>query len=236
MRINEDSPMITLRNSTTAEISQFGRNLFLKWRDDTLQNFEQAAQAWAQTIYETFREPGGNSTFALVRMFRIDEYAKLPPTLRAKAKADWPYVIALAGTYGDEVAWCARQRSNGHQVLDPEVKSPMVWAAIQSIGLTWGPATSEALAMQQDTALSKYFYVPDAIDSPYVPAQDEFVLPYGIKSVIGFGIRFLSNCAYMALCFSKVPLVEADVEKFVSLLPFVSTSLAAFDGRGALWT
>ncbi len=228
--------MITLRNSSPVEISQFGRNQFVKWRNDTLQNFEQAAQAWAQTIYETFREPRENSTFALVRFYRIEKYDNLPPDLRAKAKADWPYAIALVGTYGDEVAWCARQKSKGHQVLDAESTAPMMRAAIQSIGLTGGPATSEALAMQQDAALSKYFYVPDAIDSPYVPAQDEFVLPYGIKSVIGFGIRFLSRCAYMALCFSKVSLAETDVEKFVSLLPFVSTSLAAFDERGALWT
>ncbi|WP_207706714.1 hypothetical protein [Acetobacterium tundrae] len=31
------------------------------------------------------------------------------------------------------------------------------------------------------------FLVPQALGSPYIPAQKEFVVPYQIKSVMGFG-------------------------------------------------
>ena len=31
------------------------------------------------------------------------------------------------------------------------------------------------------------FYVPESVGSPYIPTQDDFVIPNGIKSVLGFG-------------------------------------------------
>ena len=41
------------------------------------------------------------------------------------------------------------------------------------------------------------FYVPEAVGSPYIPAHDNFVIPNGIKSVLGFGgVLFWANCSW----------------------------------------
>ena len=54
------------------------------------------------------------------------------------------------------------------------------------------------------------FYVPEAVGSTYIPAQDDFVIPNGIKSVLGFGGVLSSGEPFVVIMFSK-PGIPADV-------------------------
>ncbi len=79
------------------------------------------------------------------------------------------------------------------------------------------------------------FYVPEAVGSPYIPAQDEFVIPYGIKSVLGFGGILSSGELFVVIMFSKVSIssqtadissrLAADVRQAVE--PFVGNKIFA---------
>jgi hypothetical protein len=81
----------------------------------------------------------------------------------------------------------------------------------------------------------KYFYVPDAYNNPAIPDKDNFVIPYGIRSVIGIGSPFLSGSFYIGLFFSKVFISEEHVETFAKLATPVSTLLATYDRGDHLW-
>ena len=54
------------------------------------------------------------------------------------------------------------------------------------------------------------FYVPESVGSPYIPTQDDFVIPNGIKSVLGFGGVLSSGEPFVVIMFSK-PGIPADV-------------------------
>ena len=73
------------------------------------------------------------------------------------------------------------------------------------------------------------FYVPDAVGNEYVPVQKEFVIPFGVRSVIGFGGILPSGNLYATILFSRarVPVETAEMFKTlalsmrIALLPFV---------------
>jgi hypothetical protein len=63
------------------------------------------------------------------------------------------------------------------------------------------------------------FHVPQAVGSAYIPAQQEFVLPFGIQSVLGFGGMLPSGNLFVVILFSKVyiPRETADMFRPLSL-------------------
>ena len=49
------------------------------------------------------------------------------------------------------------------------------------------------------------FHTEPAVGSPLIPAQDEFVVPHGVRSVLGFGDMLETGDLYVVILFSKVP-------------------------------
>lgn len=226
--------MIDLKTCSSDSIDGVGRALLTAHRD-SLHSFEEVAITCVRSIYDTFRQPDGQNTFALVRIYRLCRYDQLLPELQAIANPAVTEWMALMGTVGSQPEWCNRRTSQGHKAI-PAVgeRSPMLTAAFEQIGLEQ-EAKSSAVTMQEAAPFTKYFHVPQALDSPVIPAQKEFVERYHIESVVGLGSRFLSNAAYLALCFSTVFISEEAARKFGELSPFVSTLLALYDGSGVLW-
>jgi hypothetical protein len=78
------------------------------------------------------------------------------------------------------------------------------------------------------------FLVQEALGSPYIPAQQEFVVPYGIKSVMGFGGMLPLLDIFVIIMFLKASISRevADLFKNLSLnvklavLPFENVVLA----------
>ena len=73
------------------------------------------------------------------------------------------------------------------------------------------------------------FYVPNAVGSFYIPAQKEFVIPYGIKSIIGFGGVFPTGDIFAIIMFLKVPVTEWVAGLFKTLALNVKVAVLPFE-------
>jgi hypothetical protein len=72
------------------------------------------------------------------------------------------------------------------------------------------------------------FYVPEAVGSPYIPAQEQFVTKFGIKSVLGFGGMLPSGDLFAVIMFSKVPISAEIADMFKPLALNVKMVALAF--------
>jgi len=75
------------------------------------------------------------------------------------------------------------------------------------------------------------FHVADAKGSPYIPAQEDFVVPYGIKSVVGFGGVLASGNLFAVIMFCKVSVPRAAADSFKALALDVKTAVQSLEGK-----
>ena len=71
----------------------------------------------------------------------------------------------------------------------------------------------------------------DALDSPYIPAQQAFVIPYGIRSVVGFGGVLPPGELFATILFSRVAIPRESAELFKTLALNVKVALLPFAGE-----
>jgi len=74
------------------------------------------------------------------------------------------------------------------------------------------------------------FHVPVARGSAYIPAQEEFVIPCGVSSVLGFGGLLPSGNLFATIMFSKVPISEEVALLFRPLTLSAKIALLPHDG------
>ncbi len=196
---------------------------------------EQAADRIVRYLYEHLVEKhSGEKSCVLVRFFKTHRCGDLDSRLLEAARCmlgpipDYPEMkcLILMATAGMKPEWNARQQSVGHQVIplaSPEmvIRSPMISQLVRQFGLdpsaVLEPAPELLVDMQQKTF--NVFHVEQAVGSPFVPAQDEFVIPCGVQSVLGFGGMLPSGNLFAVILFSKVriPRQTADLFKTLSL-------------------
>jgi hypothetical protein len=70
------------------------------------------------------------------------------------------------------------------------------------------------------------FHVEAAAGSPYIPAQADFVKPYGVRSVLGFGGALASGELFATILFARVPIPVAVADHFRALALAVRGGLA----------
>ena len=76
----------------------------------------------------------------------------------------------------------------------------------------------------------EFFFVPKALSaSPYIPAQTEFVIPYGIKSVMGFGGMLPSSNIFVIIMFLKVSISKETADLFKNLSLNIKLALLPFE-------
>lgn len=78
------------------------------------------------------------------------------------------------------------------------------------------------------------FHVLDAVNSPHVPAQQEFVVPFGVRSVLGFGGMLPSGNLIAIIVFSKMPISWETADMFKTLALNLKLAVLPFD-RGAVF-
>jgi hypothetical protein len=203
---------------------------------------EGAAQLIARYLYDDLRDGQGDRACALVRLYKTHPFGRLEPTLQTAAREAVGHELAadvrcltLLGTAGDEEAWNDRRRSVGHRVIpltsEERVRDlPMVTQLIVQLGLDLESVLRPEETDKAELAKRSYdaFHVPVAAGSPYLPAQEGFVIPYGIQSAIGFGGMLHTGDFYAVVLFSKVP-VSADVAQTIKILALaVRVPLMAF--------
>ncbi|MHC1760087.1 MAG: hypothetical protein AB9917_11330 [Negativicutes bacterium] len=193
--------------------------------------------------------PTGEPACALIRFFKTQAYEDLNDDLKAFAlnmlggSTPFPGMkcLTLLGTVGENQEWNLRGTSKGHRAIplpSAEVvhQIPMVRNLIKQLGLSVNSVVNPDAALLLDMEQKTYgvFLVPKALGSPYIPAQEEFVVPYRIKSVMGFGGILPSLNMFVVIMFLRVPIAReiADLFKNLSLniklavLPFENTVFA----------
>ena len=68
------------------------------------------------------------------------------------------------------------------------------------------------------------FYIPEALGSPHIPAQDEFVRRYEVRSVLGFGGVLPDGNLYAYIMFCRTFLSREIAEMWKTIA--TSTKLA----------
>lgn len=229
--------MFDLTRFTATDASAFA-DAFRALAADSV-TMEDAAECMVRCLYEESR-PG----CALVRFFKTHAYGQLPEELQKFADSLLPaepdpamQCLTLLATAGDRPEWNARQASAGHQAIPlPSAqlveRMPMIWQLIKQFGLTPNAVLKPAAGLLMDAAghTSNVLYIPNALGSPFIPAQKEFVEPMGIRSVLGFGGLLPSGSLTAVLLFSKVPLPRETAERFRDLAQELKSAVTPFDG------
>jgi len=139
--------------------------------------------------------------------------------------------LTLLASAGVKPEWNGRESSAGHQAIPLASvqivqKAPMIWQLIQQLGLEVATVVEPDAALMMDFARRNFnvFHVPEAVGSPYLPDQADFVIPFGIHSVVGFGGMLPSGNLFAVILFSRVHLSQETAKLFKPLA--ISAKLA----------
>ena len=205
---------------------------------------EECAQRWSFHLYDNFVDDDDEPACVLVRCFRTTRFANLSTELKDLASAINPETaldphtqcLVLLGSAGKNPEWNSRHKSEGHRViplLSPEMvaRSPMIAQLFRQLGIDVHEMlepTDEFLLEQQDRDLD-VFYVPDAEGSAHIPAQEEFVIPYRVASVVGFGGVLPSASVFAVVLFTRVHIGNDVAFRFRILANEMKRAIARFE-------
>ena len=199
------------------------------FESDEPPTFEDAAQRLVEFFRNELRDDAGQPACALVRIYKTHRYALLPDDLKRFALSREPAADALPelrcltmmATAGDQPTWNSRRQSRDHQAIPltseaAVAAAPMVSQLIQQLGIRVSSVLrpDPALLLDAQSTAQNVFYIPSAPGSLYIPAQEEFVKRYGIRSVVGFGGLLSSGDLVAAILFSKVPIPASIADHF----------------------
>jgi hypothetical protein len=232
--------------SDMIELSRVLRRL-----QSTSGSMEQTASTIVQYLYQHFANPQtGEKNCVLVRFFKTLRYADLEPNLKEFArtairdKADLKVdtrCLTLLATAGSRPEWNQRDSSSAHKAIplateEAVRRAPMVAQLIQQIGLDIAHVIGAAPSLMIDSDQQSYnvFHVREALDSPFVPAQD-FVRENGVKSVLGFGGLLPNGDLFAIMIFARVYIPRETAEMFRTLALGVKLAVLPFT-RGPVFS
>ncbi|MGJ5675470.1 MAG: pentapeptide repeat-containing protein [Nostochopsis sp.] len=213
----------------------------LRNMDTDAASMEAMAVSMVSYIYENFVLSDGSPACSLVRFFKTHPYDGLPEDIQLETKSILngrtinrdTKCLTLLATMGENPQWNSRKLSVGHQVLplidqDTVAKIPMISQLIWQFGLEIENVIKPEPQIIINLGRKNFnvFYIPEAIDSPYIPAQTQFVIPYQIKSVLGLGGMLPSGNIFVIILFSKVqiPVDLAYLFKWVAVYARVAAT------------
>jgi len=210
---------------------------------------EDAAHRVVRQLFDDLYGSGSDAECVLARFYLTVPYAELDGSRQAFAKrllgdAPWAELpcLTLLASAGVTAEWNDPALSRAHRAIPlpspaTVAQSPMIAALISQLGLELSALLSPDPDLMVDLDQKQYnvFHVADAIGSPYVPAQDDFVVPYGVQSVVGFGGMLPSGEMFAVVLFSRAPISRETADLFrtvalnvkVAVLPVVGRTFAA---------
>jgi hypothetical protein len=210
---------------------------------------QDVAQRIVSYLYQQLgNDQTGRRDCALVRCFLTRPYRDLDPQSQdcaRRALACGPgsldmKCLTLFGTAGERPEWNDRHRSRRYRSIplaDKQVLSqfPMVSQLLQQLGvdLTSKTQPKSDLHVDQTEHTLDVFHVPEAKGSPFLLVQEEFVIPFGIESVLGFGGVLPTKEFFTVILFSKQKISRETAELFKPLAMSVESALLPFDGGGS---
>lgn len=156
----------------------------------------------------------------LIRLYRTVSFARLEPDLQRfarlalESRKPWPEMrcLTLMATAGVRPEWNSRHESTAHRAIplpsaEAVARLPMVSRLVSQLGVDAkdlvGPGR-EAIIENEGRPSTNVFHVADAVGSRFVPAQEEFVKPMNVRSVVGFGGQLGVGDLYAVIVFSRV--------------------------------
>jgi hypothetical protein len=194
---------------------------------------EAAAGEVVAYLYERMldKERGGRAC-VLVRFYKTHRFDQLEPGLRKFAESaaaghavePTTRCLTLLATIGDRPEWCSRRASAGHQAIplvseQVVARLPMIAQLVSQLGLDVASVLrpDPRLMVDLDQRMFNVFHVENALGSPHIPAQADFVAPFEVKSVLGFGGLFPSGDLFATIMFSRVT-IEAKAAQLLKPL------------------
>lgn len=181
----------------------------------------------------------------LIRLFKTHPYMGLDPELqrfaagRLERQPDHTMkCFTLIATAGYEPEWNVRAQSKQFKAIPIEgerfvAQFPMFSQLMVQFGLdlhTLLKPGSELLLDRQEHTFN-VFYVPEATGSRYIPCQKEFVVPYGVQSVLGFGSILPSGELFAVILFAKVHIARGTADLFKTLALCTKIALLPFENQ-----
>jgi hypothetical protein len=208
----------------------------------TADTMAEAADRIVRYLYDALAAGDGDRATALVRLYKTHRHRDLPPDLQAFAEdaaegsvEPGTRCLTLLATAGLLPEWNDTTRSADHRAI-PLLSaamveaSPMIAALLRDLGLEVADVIV-GVRPELHHERQGVFYVPTAPGSPAVPAQEEFVRRYGIRSVLGCG-GVLPDAEILALIiFTTAPVPEATADMFRSLALSLKANLVPFTLR-----
>lgn len=223
----------------------------LRNMDERSENMEETANRIVRYLYENLIDQStGKQACTLVRFFKTYSYRDLSEELQASARAILngrsiqrnTRCLTLLATAGEEPHWNTTKQSTGHRaipLIDQEFvnRAPMILQLIQQFGLEVRTVIEPTPTLITEVPHKAFnvFYVPEALGSPYIPAQKEFVIPYQVQSVLGFGGMMPSGELFAVILFSKVPISFKTANLFKWVSAYVRIATESFDRRAILF-
>ncbi len=239
--------MYDLKNFTLQEMTYCGEAI--QQLELQAKNVDEVATLLVHYFYNhLINKETGEKSCALVRFFMTYPYIELDKESRKvvdKSLDDTPApndmnCLTLLSSVGIQPEWNSTQHSKRHRVIPLINKQkveqiPMISQLIYQLGLDINNVLhpDPNHVTQFESKIFNVFLVPDALGNPHIPDQEGFVVPFGIKSVLGFGSMLPTGNLFVLLIFSKVriPRNTADIFKNLALsarmvvLPFVTRKI-----------
>lgn len=201
---------------------------------------DEAAEKVVSTLYDELRDrDDGTPQCCLVRLFRTvpmralstRDAAEVAQVLGPTASPD-AMCLSLRATRGTVPAWNDREASRRHRAIPlapspPFSSLPMVGALLEQLGV---PARLISPSPRDhERMLFDVFHVETARGSRLVPDQADFVEPYGVASVLGFGGVLPEAQVFVVMLFSRVPISQTTAGLFRTMAASVGLALAGRD-------
>ncbi|MEA2762647.1 MAG: hypothetical protein QOD47_1931 [Gemmatimonadaceae bacterium] len=206
--------------------------------------FELGAQRVCRFLYDELQGPDRERQCALVRCYKTNAFGALDADLQGFVRSTmgfrqpWPEMkcLTLMATVGQTAAWNSRHSSRGHRAIplpSPEIveKAPMIAQLIKEFGLEISSVLQPSPEVVRELAGKRHgvFHVENAPGSPYIPAQEEFVVRYGIRSVLGFGGLLVNGDLFAVILFSTVHVSPATADRFRTLALDVKSGFSRYN-------
>jgi hypothetical protein len=180
-----------------------------------------------------------DSACALIRFFRTMAYSELTPHLQETARGILKRVpegrtncLTLLASRGSEPAWNDRFQSKHHQVIpllsaQMVESAPMVAQLISRLGIDVSMMVDPYPTHFLNPKEKNYnvLYVPEALGNSAIVAQDSFVVPKKIQSVIGFGGLLPTGDMFAVVAFMRIFLKEETAQRFQILASSLETAI-----------
>ncbi len=243
--------MFDLTNFSLQDMSNVGdalQQLELKAK-----NIDELSNMLVRYFYDNLIEQqSGEKSCVLVRFFMTYPYSSLDLELRqlvdkmlgGQLVSQEMKCLTLSATAGVQQEWNSTAHSKEHRVLplqneDMLKKNIMVHHFIRQMGIDVSNVLNPdpKLASDLEGRVFNVYHIPDAIGNPYIPVQDEFVVPYGIKSAMGIGGMLPTGNLFALLIFSKTKISSDTANLFknialnvrMAVLPFVNEKIFVID-------